>query len=143
MIDVDLNVPSFRCSNSQDYDGSDTAYKSFLTRTRPVGWRDEVAKQQNIGSKGGSDAMRSCRVKLVNMDTVLPSQVNIFFFGMHILKHRLYISNIAVLVISGPSNIGRRQERLLRPNEADKEADQSRSHQVANRSNCTIFQSFA
>ena len=98
MIDVDLNVPSFRCSNSQDYDGSDTAYKSFLTRTRPVGWRDEVAKQQNIGSKGGSDAMRSCRVKLVNMDTVLPSQVNIFFFGMHILKHRLYISNMQCLL---------------------------------------------
>ena len=144
MVDMDITCPMFQCSNSGDYDGSITAYKSFLTRTRPVGWRDEVAKQQNIGSKGGSDAMRSCRVKLVNMDTVLPSQVNILlFFVMQILKHRLYISNIAVLVISGPSNIGRRQERLLRPNEADKEADQSRSHQVANRSNCTIFQSFA
>ena len=77
MIDVDLNVPSFRCSNSQDYDGSDTAYKRFLTRTRPVGWQDEVAKQQDMSTRAGSNAIRSCRVKLVNMDAVLPSQVTI------------------------------------------------------------------
>ena len=75
MIDVDINVPSFRCSNSGDYDGSIGDYKSFLTRTRPVGWRDEVAKQQSMSANAGSDATRSCRVKLVNTDTVLPSQV--------------------------------------------------------------------
>ena len=77
MIDVDINVPSFKCSNSGDYDGSITAYKSFLTRTRPVGWRDEVAKLQDMGSVSGTDVIRSCRVKLINMDTVLPSQVTI------------------------------------------------------------------
>ena len=79
MIDVDINVPSFRCSNSQDYDGTVAAYKSFLTRTRPMGWRDEVAKLQDMiaASASGTDAIRSCRVKLVNMDTVLPSQVTL------------------------------------------------------------------
>ena len=77
MVDVDINVPSFKCSNSGDYDGSINDYKSFLTRTRPVGWRDEVAKLQDMSSVAGSDVIRSCRVKLVNMDTVLPSQVTI------------------------------------------------------------------
>ena len=77
MVDVDINVPSFRCSNSQDYDGGIDDYKSFLTRTRPVGWRDEVAKQQDMGAASGPDATRSCRVKLINMDTVLPSQVTL------------------------------------------------------------------
>ena len=77
MVDMDLTCPMFQCSNSEDYDGSITAYKSFLTRTRPVGWRDEVAKLQDMGASGGSDVTRSCRVKLVNMNTVLPSQVTI------------------------------------------------------------------
>ena len=77
MVDVDINVPSFRCSNSGDYDGTVDDYKSFLTRTRPVGWRDEIAKLQDMGASGGPDATRSCRVKLINMDTVLPSQVTI------------------------------------------------------------------
>ena len=36
MIDVDINVPSFKCSNSGDYDGRITDYKSFLTRTKDV-----------------------------------------------------------------------------------------------------------
>ena len=74
MVDVDLNVPSFRCANSGEYDGSITAYKSYLTSNTPVGWRDEVAKLQSMESKGGTDAKRGCRVKLINMDTVLPSQ---------------------------------------------------------------------
>ena len=77
MVDVDINVPSFRCSNSQDYNGGIIAYRSFLTRTRPVGWRDEVAKLQDMIAASTTDAIRSCRVKLVNMDTVLPSQVTI------------------------------------------------------------------
>ena len=69
----------FRASveNSGDYDGSIGDYKSFLTRTRPLGWRDEVAKQMMMTSGSGTDAIRSCRVKLVNMDTVLPSQVTL------------------------------------------------------------------
>ena len=77
MVDVDINVPSFRCSNSGDYTGGIGDYRSFLTRTRPVGWRDEVAKLQNMESASATDATRSCRVKLINMDTVLPSQVTI------------------------------------------------------------------
>ena len=75
MVDVDLNVPSFRCANSGEYDGQISDYKRFLTSNTPVGWRDEVAKLQSMESKGGIDAMRSCRVKMINMDTVLPSQV--------------------------------------------------------------------
>ena len=77
MVDVDINVPSFRCCNSGDYDGTVDDYRSFLTRTRPVGWQDEVAKQQDMSTRAGSNAIRSCRVKLINMDTVLPSQVTI------------------------------------------------------------------
>ena len=37
-----------------------------------------------------------------------------------------------MLVISGPSNIERSQEGLLRPHEVDQETDQSDSHQVNN-----------
>ena len=77
MVDMDLTCPMFQCSNSGDYDGGIGDYNSFLTRTRPVGWRDEVAKQMMMTSGSGTDAIRSCRVKLVNMDTVLPSQVRI------------------------------------------------------------------
>ena len=77
MVDMDLTCPMFQCSNSGDYDGSIEDYKRFLTRTRPVGWRDEVAKLQEMTASGGNDAIRSCRVKLVNTDTVLPSQVRI------------------------------------------------------------------
>ena len=74
MVDVDLNVPSFSCANSGEYDGRIADYKRFLTSNTPVGWRDEVAKLQSMESKGGTDAKRGCRVKLINMDTVLPSQ---------------------------------------------------------------------
>ena len=77
MVDVDINVPSFKCSNSQDYDGTVDDYKSFLTRTRPVEWRDEVAKLQDMIAASTAGAIRSCRVKLINMDTVLPSQVTL------------------------------------------------------------------
>ena len=77
MVDVDITCPMFQCSNSGDYNGGNTDYESFLTRTRPVGWRDEVAKLQDMSTSAGTDATRSCRVKLVNMDTVLPSQVTI------------------------------------------------------------------
>ena len=77
MVDMDLTCPMFQCSNSGDYNGSIDTYKSFLTRTRPVGWRDEVAKLQDMESASGTDAIRSCRVKLINMDTVLPSQVTL------------------------------------------------------------------
>ena len=77
MVDMDITCPMFQCSNSGDYSGGINDYRSFLTRTRPVGWRDEVAKLQSMGSAGGTDAIRSCRVKLINMDTVLPSQVRI------------------------------------------------------------------
>ena len=77
MVDMDITCPMFQCSNSGDYDGGITAYRSFLTRTRPVGWRDEVAKLQDMIAASTTDAIRSCRVKLVNMDTVLPSQVTI------------------------------------------------------------------
>ena len=77
MVDMDITCPMFQCSNSGDYNGGIIDYKSFLTRTRPVGWRDEVAKLQSMTSAGGSETIRSCRVKLINMDTVLPSQVTI------------------------------------------------------------------
>ena len=82
MVDMDLTCPMFQCSNSGDYNGGIDDHKSFLTRTRPVGWRDEVAKLQDMGASGGT-GIRSCRVKLVNMDTVLPSQVTITH------KHRI------------------------------------------------------
>ena len=77
MVDMDLTCPMFQCSNSGDFDGGIDDYRSFLAGTRPVGWRDEVAKLQDMGASGGSDVTRSCRVKLINTDTVLPSQVTI------------------------------------------------------------------
>ena len=76
MVDMDL-VPFFQCSNNMEYDGSTNDYKRYLFSTRPRGWLQEYHKLESMESAGGDpSAVRRCsRVKLVNKNTVIPSQV--------------------------------------------------------------------
>ena len=50
MVDMDLNVPSLKTSNGQEYDGGTNDYEQFLMRTRPILWRDEMSKLEDMGS---------------------------------------------------------------------------------------------
>ena len=47
-VDMDLNVPSVSASNGQEYKGDTNDYVQFLMRTRPVLWREEISKLENM-----------------------------------------------------------------------------------------------
>ena len=74
MVDMDL-VPFFQCSNNMEYDGSTNDYERYLRSTRPRGWLQEFHKLENMTAGGDPSAVRCSRVKLVNKNTVIPSQV--------------------------------------------------------------------
>ena len=75
MVDMDL-VPFFQCSNNMEYDGSYNDYAQHLFKTRPRGWLQELHKLENMTAVGGDPRVVRCsRVKLVNKNTVIPSQV--------------------------------------------------------------------
>ena len=75
-VDIDLNVPSVKTSNIDQYDGSTNDYILYLMREKPVYWREEMAKQENMTSAGAfTDIIRSVRFRAITPDVVLPSQV--------------------------------------------------------------------
>ena len=77
MVDMDL-VPFFQCSNNMEYDGDINDYLRYLFKTRPQGWLQELHKLENMTAGAAADipsAVRCSRVKLVNKNTVIPSQV--------------------------------------------------------------------
>ena len=74
MVDMDLNVPSLKTSNEQEYDGDTADYAQFLMRTRPILWRDEMSKLESMTSSAGS-AETSLRIRSINPDTVTTSEV--------------------------------------------------------------------
>lgn len=74
MVDMDL-VPFFQCSNNMEYDGNPDDYMKYLIKTRPRGWLQELHKLEVMTASGGPRAVRCSRVKLVNKNTVIPSQV--------------------------------------------------------------------
>ena len=72
MVDMDLNVPSLKTSNGQEYNGGTNDYAQFLMRTRPILWRDEMSKLENMSS---SECETSLRIRSINPDTVTTSEV--------------------------------------------------------------------
>ena len=74
MVDMDLNVPSLKTSNGQEYNGDTNDYEKFLFRTRPILWRDEMSKLESMASHAGS-AETSLRIRSINPDTVTTSEV--------------------------------------------------------------------
>ena len=73
MVDMDLNVPSLKSSNGQEYDGHINDYAQFLMRTRPILWRDEMSKLESMSSSAGAET--SLRIRSINPDTVTTSEV--------------------------------------------------------------------
>ena len=75
-IDMDLCVPSVSSSNGQEYDGGTDAYEQFLMRTRPVLWREEISKLENMSANAGEVGIERCmRVRSINPGTVTTSEV--------------------------------------------------------------------
>ena len=74
MVDMDL-VPFFQCSNNMEYDGSYNDYQRYLLSTQPRGWLQEYHKLESMTGAANPRAVRCSRVKLVNKNTVIPSQV--------------------------------------------------------------------
>ena len=68
MVDMDLNVPSLKTNNGQEYNGDTNDYEKFLFRTRPILWRDEMSKLESMASHAGS-AETSLRIRSINPDT--------------------------------------------------------------------------
>ena len=74
MVDMDL-VPFFQCSNNMKYDGGINDYAKYLLKTRPRGWLQEYHKLESMEAAADPRVVRCSRVKLVNKNTVIPSQV--------------------------------------------------------------------
>ena len=91
-IDMDLNVPSVNVSNGHEYDGGTNDYSQFLMRTRPVLWREEMFKSQDMASIAGYGAERSVRIRSINPNTVTTSEV------------RMIAMNISSIVIFTTDN---------------------------------------
>ena len=49
-LDMDLCCPSLRTSNIDSYDGDINSYRTFLLSSRPVGWREELGKLEDMTS---------------------------------------------------------------------------------------------
>ena len=78
-IDVDLNCPTWPTHTR--FNGSSTDYAYYLMRERPVGWLEEISKLEDMGAAGArphlltSNIIWPVKFRLINRDTVLPSQV--------------------------------------------------------------------
>ena len=77
-LDMDLTAPNFSTSNIDSYDGGTNSYKQFLETSRPVGWREEMSKLENMHSaQAHPDVTRSVRIRCISPGVVIPSQVSI------------------------------------------------------------------
>ena len=79
-LDVDLNIPSFKTSNSGLYDGDSAAFKEFLIKTKPRGWREQLPKvvQMSSAEVTGNGGVR---VRMIAKDTFIASQCSSFNTG--------------------------------------------------------------
>ena len=83
-VDMDLNVPSVSTSNGEEYNGGTNDYEQFLMRTRPVLWREEISKLENMTASGGGLGIERCiRVRSINPDTVTTSEVRMVEFSYY------------------------------------------------------------
>ena len=116
MVDMDLNVPSLKTSNGQEYDGDTNDYTQFLMRTRPILWRDEMSKLENMGSSARAET--SLRIRSINPDTVTTSEVR------RVELVRLNINHLlSGFVVPQKGNSAWQQVACLRANEALKDSD--------------------
>merc|ERR1712038_682860 len=76
-----------------EYDGSYNDYKQYLFSTRPRGWLQEYHKLESMEAADNPGAVRCSRVKLVNKNTVIPSQVLLFLTKetLHGSKNQVYV----------------------------------------------------
>ena len=117
MVDMDLNVPSLKTSNGQEYDGGTNDYAQFLMRTRPILWRDEMSKLENM-TTSPSRAETSLRIRSINPDTVTTSEVR------RVELVRLNINHLlSGFVVPQKGNSAWQQVACLRANEALKDSD--------------------
>ena len=117
MVDMDLNVPSLKTSNGQEYDGGANDYAQFLIRTRPILWRDEMSKLEDMTSSASS-AETSLRIRSINPDTVTTSEVR------RVELVRLNINHLlSGFVVPQKGNSAWQQVACLRANEALKDSD--------------------
>ena len=73
-LDVDLNIPTFTTSNSGVFEGDSLAYKQYLTKFKPIGWRELLEKvvQMSACDMAGE---KGVRVRMVAKDTYIACQV--------------------------------------------------------------------
>ena len=77
-LDMDLTAPNFSTSNIDSYDGSTNSYWRFLQTSRPVGWREEMSKLENMfTAQANPRVTRSVRIRCISPGVVIPSQVSI------------------------------------------------------------------
>ena len=78
-IDVDLNCPTWPTHTR--YDGNTNDYANYLMRERFVGWLEEFSKLEDMRAASASPHLLTSNIiwpvkfRLINRDTVLPSQV--------------------------------------------------------------------
>ena len=76
-LDMDLTAPNFSTSNIDSYDGSPWSYRQFLGTSRPVGWREEMSKLEDMFSaRAAPGVTRSVRIRCISPGVVIPSQVS-------------------------------------------------------------------
>ena len=74
-LDIDVSPPSLYVNN-EDYDGNNLEKRAWLLRERPVDWRPEYRKSQDMTEVGKDRSRRrSVRIRRLNRDTVVPEQV--------------------------------------------------------------------
>ena len=90
-LDVDINPPSFSVSNRRykdknsivveepDYDGSNTGKRAWLQRHRPVDWKTEWLKSEDMSDavRQGDGLRRAVRLRFFNNRDVLAERVDI------------------------------------------------------------------
>ena len=117
MVDMDLNVPSLKTSNGQEYNGGTNDYEQFLIRTRPILWRDEMSKLENMESSA-TQAETSLRIRSINPDTVTTSEVR------RVELVRLNINHLlSGFVVPQKGHSAWQQVACLRNDEAPKKPD--------------------
>ena len=89
-LDVDINPPSFPVSKGgykrgktlvedPDYDGGNTDKRAWLEQHRPVGWRAEWDKSEDMSDAAGpGDGLRrAVRLRFFNHQDVIAEQVEV------------------------------------------------------------------
>ena len=95
-LDVDINPPQFPVSKRRykyeerdlywdpvledpDFDGSNKHKRAWLEQHRPVGWRAEWDKSEDMSDATGDNdgLLRGIRLRFFNFQDVIPEEVNI------------------------------------------------------------------